>query len=141
MKKKRKEERKTGRLVRLHMLFTAQGAPTEWSKRMLEARPCLAHSQYSSTPVSVRHRHSSCVLIPLACLAPIGCLVPAQALLTLTKVPRCAKSPQSCPTLCDPMDCSLWLLCLWNSPGKNARVGYPFLLQGVFLTQGLNPHL
>ena len=33
------------------------------------------------------------------------------------------------------------LLCLWNSPGKNTRVGCHFLLQGIFLTQGSNPVL
>ena len=30
------------------------------------------------------------------------------------------------------------LLCPWNSPGKNTRVGCHFLLQGIFLTQGSN---
>ena len=38
----------------------------------------------------------------------------------------------------------LWptrLLCPWNSPGKNAGVSCNFLLQGIFLTQGLNPQL
>ena len=48
---------------------------------------------------------------------------------------------QSCPILCNPMDCSHQLLCLWNSPGKNTGVGCHFLLQGGFLTQGLNPGL
>ena len=33
------------------------------------------------------------------------------------------------------------LLCPWDSPGKNTGVGCQFLLQGIFLTQGLNPHL
>ena len=33
------------------------------------------------------------------------------------------------------------LLCPWNFPGKNTRVGCHFLLQGVFPTQGLNPCL
>ena len=33
------------------------------------------------------------------------------------------------------------LLCPWNSPGKNAEVGSHSLLQGIFLTQGLNPGL
>ena len=33
------------------------------------------------------------------------------------------------------------LLCPWNSPGKNTRVGSHFLLQEVFLTQGLNSGL
>ena len=31
------------------------------------------------------------------------------------------------------------LLCPWDSPGKNTGVGCHFLLQGIFLTQGLNP--
>ena len=30
------------------------------------------------------------------------------------------------------------LLCPWDSPDKNAGVGCHFLLQGIFLTQGLN---
>ena len=33
------------------------------------------------------------------------------------------------------------LLCLWDSPGKNTRVGFHFFLQGIFLTQGSNPGL
>jgi len=33
------------------------------------------------------------------------------------------------------------LLCLWNAPGKNTRVGSHALLQGIFLTQGSNPGL
>ena len=51
-------------------------------------------------------------------------------------------SLQSCPTLCDPMDCSPpMLFCPWDSPGKNIGVGCHVLLQGIFLTQGSNPHL
>ena len=33
------------------------------------------------------------------------------------------------------------LLRPWDSPGKNTGVGYHFLLQGIFLTQGSNQHL
>ena len=33
------------------------------------------------------------------------------------------------------------LLCPWNSPGKNTRVGSHSFLQGIFPTQGLNPGL
>ena len=33
------------------------------------------------------------------------------------------------------------LLCPWDSPGKNTRVGCHALLQGIFQTQGLNPGL
>ena len=31
------------------------------------------------------------------------------------------------------------LLCPWDFPGKHARVGCHFLLQGIFSIQGLNP--
>ena len=46
------------------------------------------------------------------------------------------KVAQSCPTLCDPMDCSSW-----NSPSQNTGVSSLFLLKGIFPTQGLNPSL
>ena len=47
------------------------------------------------------------------------------------------------PTLCDSMDCSLPDSSIhgMDLPGKNTGVGCHFLLQGIFLTQGSNPHL
>ena len=49
------------------------------------------------------------------------------------------KVTQSCPTLCNPIDCSpARLLCPWDFPGKNTGVGGHSLLQGIFQTQGLN---
>ena len=33
------------------------------------------------------------------------------------------------------------LLCPWNFLGKNTGVSFRFLLQGIFLTHGLNPRL
>ena len=49
---------------------------------------------------------------------------------------------QSCPTLCDPMDCSLPGSSVHgDSPGKNTGVGSHSLLQGIFPTQGSNPGL
>ena len=33
------------------------------------------------------------------------------------------------------------LFCPWNFPGKNAGGGCHFLLKGIFLSQGSNPHL
>ena len=47
-----------------------------------------------------------------------------------------AKVTQSCPTLCDPR-----LYSPWNSPGQNTGVGSLSLIQGILLTQGLNPGL
>ena len=49
---------------------------------------------------------------------------------------------QSCPTLCDPKDCSPPGSSVYGIfQAKNTRVGSHFLLQGIFLTQGLNPCL
>ena len=49
---------------------------------------------------------------------------------------------QSCPTLCDPMDCSPpRILSPWDFPGKDTAVVCHFLLQGIFPTQGSNPGL
>ena len=49
---------------------------------------------------------------------------------------------QSCPTLCDPMDCSSPGSSVHqDSPGKNTGVGCHALLQGIFPNQGWNPGL
>ena len=49
---------------------------------------------------------------------------------------------QSCPTLCDHMDCSSPGTSVHDDyPGKNTGVGSHALLQGIFPTQGSNPGL
>ena len=49
---------------------------------------------------------------------------------------------QSCPTLCNPMDCSPPGSSVHgDSPGKNTGVGCHALLQGIFPTQGSIPGL
>ena len=54
----------------------------------------------------------------------------------------CAKSLESCLTLCDPVDCSLLGSSVHgNSPGKNTGVGCHALLQGIFPTERSNPCL
>ena len=80
----------------------------------------------------------------------------------------CCLVTQLCSALCDPMDCSSpgssvrgilqarileWVAIsssressrprdwTWVSPGKNTGVGCHLFLQGIFLTQGLNPGL
>ena len=60
-------------------------------------------------------------------------LVPSLTLFRL--VSEWVKVAQSCPTLCNPMDCP------WNSPDQNTGVGSLSLLQGIFSTQGSNPGL
>ena len=57
--------------------------------------------------------------------------------------------PRNYMCSCSVMSDSLWvhecslprLLCPWNFPGKNTGVTCHFLLQGIFPTQGSNPHL
>ena len=50
--------------------------------------------------------------------------------------PKEVKVAQSCLTLCDRIDYTVW-----NSPGQNPGVGSLSLLQGIFPTQGSNPGL
>ena len=53
-----------------------------------------------------------------------------------------AKLLQSCPTLCNPTDCSPpGSSAHGDSPGKKTGVGCHALLQGVLPTQGPTPHL
>ena len=65
--------------------------------------------------------------------------------LITTNVRACVCVPthaQSCQSPCDPIDCSpARLLCPWDYPSKNIKVGCHFLLQRVFPTQGSNSHL
>ena len=49
---------------------------------------------------------------------------------------------QLCPTLCDPMDCNLPSAFVHGIfQARMLEWGCHFLLQGIFPTQGLNPHL
>ena len=53
-----------------------------------------------------------------------------------------AQSLQSCPTLCNPVDCSTSGSSVHGIfPAKNTGVGCHALFQGIFPTQGLNQHL
>ena len=54
----------------------------------------------------------------------------------------CVHTCTSCLTLCNPMDRNPPGFSVYGLfPGKNTGVDCHFLLQGIFLTQGLNPHL
>ena len=74
--------------------------------------------------------------LPCPSPSPRGCSCP----LSRWKVK--ALVTQSCLTPCDPMHCSPPGFSVHgDSPGKNIGVGCHALLQGIFLTQGLNPGL
>jgi len=103
-------------------------------------------------------RSSDCFSIYSLSLPPSSCslsginpVCPEETMIAFTEIVSMqdnAESPQdlpllraqSCPTLCDPMNCSppTRLLCPWNSPGKNTGMGCHFLLQRIFPTQGSN---
>ena len=52
----------------------------------------------------------------------------------------CAVLSQSCPTLCNPMDCTPPDSCVHgDSPGKNTGVGCHALLQGTLPDPGIKP--
>ena len=53
----------------------------------------------------------------------------------------CCLVTKTCPTLCDPMDCTLSDSSVHGILDKNTGVGCHFLLWGIFPTQGANLHL
>ena len=58
------------------------------------------------------------------------------------KIIKWCEVAQLCPTLCDPVDCSLPGFSVHgDAPGKNTGVGCYAFLQGIFPTQGLSPGL
>ena len=61
--------------------------------------------------------------------------------LLFKKICMCAKLLQLCLTLWRYGLKPTRFLCPWDSPGKNTEAGCHALLQGIFLTQGSNPHL
>ena len=75
---------------------------------------------------------------PLLLLPPIPpriILTPALSHMSKSK----SEVAQSCPTLCDPMDCSPPGSSIHGILHKSTGVGCHFLLQGIFPTQGSNP--
>ena len=64
----------------------------------------------------------------------VGC----HSLLQCMKVKSESEVAQLCPTLSDPMDCSLPGSCTgpWDSPGKNTGVGCHSLLHTSYITLG-----
>ena len=54
------------------------------------------------------------------------------------QIARHVSITKSCPTLCDPMDCSLpRLFCPVGFPGKDTEVGCQFFLQDVQKTENI----
>ena len=95
---------------------------------------------FSSLLSSIRLVSSACLRLLMVLLAV---LTPACASSNLAgHAGVCAKLLQSCSTLCNPYELEpTRLLCPWDPPDKNTRVGCHVLLQRIFPTQGPKPHL
>ena len=93
-----------------------QSCPTLQPQGLSTSLLCLLHWQAGSLPlIHLRSLREAAVL----------CLV-----------------SQSCPSLCNPVDCSPSGSSVHgDSPGKSTGVGCHALLQGIFPTQGSNPCL
>ena len=111
-------------LLQIAMFLLSSELTVPWFQLILSYRKKKKFFLTYPSPVSVYQ------LLPMKDMLLFG-----QFTITITIV----LVAQLCPTLCNPMDCSLArLLCPWNSPGKNTGVGSHFLFQGIFLTQGSN---
>ena len=106
--------------------MTVNKTPSHFSN----LQPNLTHSPSLSTDVLGKHlgeekKKNLLLNIRRICILVCCCLV-----------------TQSCPNLCDPVDCSPSRSSVHgDSPGKNTGVSYHALLQGIFPTQGSNPGL
>ena len=68
------------------------------------------------------------------------CWIMCNSPLSTVSCARLCLVAQSCPTLCNPLDCSpLGSPVHGYSPGKNTGVGWYALLQGIFPNQGSKP--
>ena len=84
-------------------------------------------SQHARPPLSITNSQSSPRLTSIESVMPSSHLILCRPLLLLPPIPPSIQGLQTARFLCP-----------WNSPGKNAEVSCHFLLQGIFLTQGLN---
>ena len=108
----------------------------------------LQTSQQAKAPLN---KHSKLFQSPCHCAFPSGALGDIAQLLAyelweaggeIKGSNRHAQLLQLCLTPCDPVDCSPpSLLCPWDFSGKDTGVGCHFVLQGMFLAQGLSPAL
>ena len=110
---------------------------------MLSFKPTF--SLFTYTFIKRLFSSSSLSAIRVVSSAYLRLLIFLPAILITARVSSSPACAQSCPTFCSFMDCSPLVSSVHGiSPGnfpKNTGLGFHFLLQGIFLTQGSNPHL
>ena len=106
-----------------------------WPLSLILLPECPVHLPLQSVPqVKSSKEHRLVILTPRDSLLVWS---PSNYLVCL----HVCSVTQSCPTLCDPVDCSPPGSSYIEFPSKNTRLGCHFFLQGIFPTQGSNPHL
>jgi len=124
-----------------------------WESKLLVLILCLPYTENHQLNCKFCWNHklsqiSSIVLVLLKINSSVQLLSRAQLFATPWTVARQASLPiansQSLLKLMpieSVMSSNHFILCPWDSPGKNTVVGCHFLLQGIFPTQGSNPGL
>ena len=108
---------------------------------------CQPPFQISSLKHRLHHNSNKCCIAQchLSENQKINCIDPRRAnntkLIIIEKKVKLIEA-QSCQNSLQPHEPQpTRLLCPWDSPSKNTRVGSPSLFQGIFLIQGSNPGL
>ena len=110
------------------------------SINICEVTLCSMHCINGSLNQNVRcYLHTSSILWMITHIP--ACHLWHWLLLRLSVILQCAKLPQSCPTLCNLMDCSPSGSLSMGFSRQETGVGCHFLLQDTFLTQELILHL
>ena len=106
---------------------------------------CQPSFQISSLKHRLHHNSNKCRIAQhhLSENQKINCINPRRAnntkLIIIEKKVKLIES-QSCQNSFQPHGLQpTRLLCPWDSPSKNTRVGSPSLLHGIFLTPGIKP--
>ena len=122
--------------LRPHVLYSVSGSSVRG----------ISQARGLPSPSSSKHRQElSQILCNLDCviwraIPPAFCVSFLDACVSCLCVH--AKSPSVVSDSLQPYGMQpARLLCPWDPPGKNTRVGCHAFLQGIFPTQGPNPHL
>ena len=101
--------------------------------------PLYSHWSHSHLPARPNSSFFSVMLSPI----PASFCICITHSVSYSSFLLCCLVTKSCLTLCDPRDCSPPGSSFHGIyfPDKNTGVGFHSLLQGIFHTQGSNPHL
>ena len=106
----------------------------KWDDNVFSVMACLVHHDRHSVTVINPNFHEVCDTKDI-----LTWILVWESFFICLSICCCCLVLKSCQTLLQSH--GLWpsrLFCPWDFPGNNTRMGCHFLLQGIFLTQGLN---